>query len=293
MSNEHICKICSKSLNRNGVPNHLKFVHSLIMKDYYDAFIKEKDEDICNHPNCSNITNFYGLRDGYNDHCSKTCNATNPVLAKTRGRKSQATKNANPEIVQKEIENHRKTLQANPEIMEDIHRKRLITLQNNPEITKNATKKRLETEKANPEIGVKRIEKTKQTKKANPEKERKWKDRLSISHRNYHKSIQKNYTEETHYLYIMKNLTKPIIKIGFSNEKSINRRKRTISKDFGKSEVVLLLKSTHKKIDDLETYLHDYFKEYCKVQPEKKSGRTEWFDIKILEEVIELASSKI
>ena len=316
----HLCQICTKHLNKNGLPNHLKFVHNLNMKSYYDSYIKFENEDICSHPECFNLTNFFGLTKGYGDHCSKTCNATNPQLAKKRGAKGSKTKKDNPEIMKKTIEKvketHRKnpdiaknrtikrmkteannpdiqkrrvksylqTIKDDPEIMLLLHEKRLKTFNDNPEIIKNATKKRLETEKNNPEIALKRAKKARQTMNDNPEIEERRRKNISISHRNYYKTLQKNYSEENHYLYIMENLTKPIIKIGLCHERTLRKRTTTISRDFGESKPILLLKNTHENIDKLESFLHDHFKEYCKVQP-KGDGRTEWFDECILEEV--------
>ena len=162
----------------------------------------------------------------------------------------------------------------------------------NPIILKKKAVKRGETFKNNPELEKRRIENRLATIKNNPIIEERWRNNLSIAHRNYHKSLHENDSKETHYLYIMENKTKPIIKIGLCSEKSLERRTREIIGDFGKSIPVLLLKGTYKKIDELETFLHDHFNEYCKVQP-FGGGRTEWFDEKIMAEAIEIASAKI
>lgn len=66
---------------------------------------------------------------------------------------------------------------------------------------------------------------------------------------------------------------------------------KDISSAFGKSEIIYTLESTFSIVDELETYLHDYFNQYCKVQP-SGGGRTEWFDECILEEVMGILKRK-
>lgn len=254
MSNQKekiICQICERELGIRGFWCHLKHKHHLTYKEYYDIYRRKEGEGIC--PECGKETTLY--RGNYLRFCSSRC-AVN-----------------NPEIKERRIEIYSQTLKDNPEIVENRKETRKQTMTDNPEIEKMKTEKRLETLKNNPDI---MIESGKAT---------------SIGLRNYHKSLHKNDSEETHYLYIMENQTKPIIKIGLTLESQLKTRMNRINNVFGESKQVLLLKGTYKNIDELETFLHDYFNEHCKVQP-IGCGKTEWFDKKIMAEAIELASAK-
>jgi hypothetical protein len=142
----------------------------------------------------------------------------------------------------------------------------------------------------NPTVEKQRIEKTTQTMKNNPELETRRRDNISISRRKYFKSLSENNSIESHYLYLMQHQTKPIIKIGLTNEKNLQRRIHDLSRDFGDCKPIFLVKDTYKKIDELESYLHDYFKDHCKIQP-SGGGRTEWFDECILEDVKDILTS--
>lgn len=302
-ANKFKCLICDAECGIRGFGMHLKHKHQMTYKDYHDAYLKKEGEGVC--LTCGGETAF--LKGNYNQFCSIICTnknshrtikrtetyiltlkdnpeiaerrneklkqiwANNPDIAKCMSDKSKETYRKNPEISKRRAIKQKQTLKDNPEIVERRVIKQKRTLKDNPEITENGLEKRRETYRNNPEIM----------------------DKLSISVRNYYKSITENDTEESHYFYIMENQTKPIIKIGLCSESSLKRRTKEITGDFGESKHVLLLKASYKKIDELETFLHGYFKEHCRVQPEKKSGRTEWFDIKIMEEAIELASSKL
>lgn len=69
-----ICKICNKEINNYGFPSHLKCLHNMTTKEYYDKYLKEEDEGIC--PICGKPTNFKGLhKGGYFKFCSTTCSA--------------------------------------------------------------------------------------------------------------------------------------------------------------------------------------------------------------------------
>lgn len=245
-----------------------------------------------------------------NEKRNKTL-ADNPDIMKRVAEKRLKTYEDNPSIRKNQSEKYKKMLADNPEIMKRSAERRLKTYEENPEIMKGQTKAFRETMKSNPEIQERRnnahkrtlrnnpdimkniIRKSRETIKNNPDIEERRLEKLSISLRNFYKTLYENASEKSHYLYIMENQIKPIIKIGICSEKRLKGRTETISRDFGESKPVLLLKSSYKKIDDLESFLHDYFKEQCVVQKEKKSGRTEWFDKQILAEAIELASAKL
>ncbi len=254
MPKETTCQICNKSYkNLISLTNHLR-THNIKSKDYFIKFFTKEGDDICIM--CGNRTNFNFNTKRYNKHCSYKCSRNNP------------------EIVKLCVEKRLKTLEDNPEIMINASRKRKQTFADNPEIMKDLHKKRLKTIEDNPEIEERRIK------------------RMSITQRNNYKLLQENHSKETHCLYIMEHQYKPIIKIGLTLERQLIARTNRINNTFGVCKTVLLLKGTYHRIDELETYLHDYFNEHCKVQPSGK-GRTEWFDIKILAEAVELASAKL
>ena len=254
MSKETTCQICNKPFkNLISLTNHLR-IHDTKSKDYFIKFFTKEGDDICLV--CGNQTNFNFNTKRFSKHCSRKC-----------------TRN-NPDVIKLSVENRSKTLEDNPEIMINATKKRKQTHADNPEIMKDLHKKRLKTLEDNPEIEEKRIK------------------RMSITHRNNYKLLQENHSKETHCLYIMEHQYKPIIKIGLTLERQLIARTNRINNTFGVCKTVLLLKGTYQRIDELETYLHDYFNDHCKVQSKGK-GRTEWFDKKIMEEAKLIASSKL
>lgn len=77
----HICQICNKFYKH--IANHVKVIHKLDKKDYYDKYLKSENEDIC--PVCDKETTFLGITYGYRRHCSTSCSSADPnVQAKNR-----------------------------------------------------------------------------------------------------------------------------------------------------------------------------------------------------------------
>lgn len=70
------CKLCNKEIHERGLSTHLKSKHSILMKDYYDKFIKKEDEGIC--PVCKKETKFLGPKKGYREYCSTKCANLDP-----------------------------------------------------------------------------------------------------------------------------------------------------------------------------------------------------------------------
>ncbi len=66
-----ICKVCQKNINARGFGNHLKKIHNLTSKEYYDKFYKSINEGIC--PVCNKNTKFRGITNGYATYCSSKC----------------------------------------------------------------------------------------------------------------------------------------------------------------------------------------------------------------------------
>lgn len=138
------------------------------------------------------------------------------------------------------------------------------TLEKYPEIITKRVRKRAITFNENPELEIQRI------------------NNISITKRNKYENMQNILSSIPYFLYIIKHYTKPIIKIGRSENP--NKRLKEINRDFGECYIVNILESTYNKIVELENHLQDYFKEHCKVQPSGR-GRTEWFDDCISKEV--------
>lgn len=80
------CLICNEKFTTKQINWHIKNIHKMSTKDYYDKYLKSENEGIC--PICSKETHFYGIIYGYNKNCSRACsnkskNHTNSV-AKTK-----------------------------------------------------------------------------------------------------------------------------------------------------------------------------------------------------------------
>lgn len=75
------CLICShNSPNYRGLGNHIKKAHNMSTKEYYDKYLKKKNEDIC--PVCGNKNKFINLNAGYNRVCSVSCGQKHPDTRK-------------------------------------------------------------------------------------------------------------------------------------------------------------------------------------------------------------------
>lgn len=71
MSVSNICIICGfEATNLIGLSSHIK-IHNISSKDYYDKFLKTKDEGFCK--TCGKPTNFHRISTGYLKHCCKEC----------------------------------------------------------------------------------------------------------------------------------------------------------------------------------------------------------------------------
>lgn len=72
-----ICKLCNKSLSIGSYGifsrDHLKRVHNISSKDYYDSFELTSNENICNNIHCDSETKFLGPTQGYRNYCSVSC----------------------------------------------------------------------------------------------------------------------------------------------------------------------------------------------------------------------------
>lgn len=205
---------------------------------------------------------------GYRTYCSRSCCANHKNLTEQKKIARAEFYKSHPEKVKEREEKRIKTETDNPSIRIEKASKVKDWYKNNPEKVKEKSQKMVETKiNSIDENGLNIYQRTSQ--------------KISIAKRNFHKKSKDLNTTNVYFLYIINHLKEPIIKIGITND--LKRRLRDIKTDFGESEIIFNIKSSQNKIDELETYLHDYFNEYCKVQP-KGRGRTEWFDECILEE---------
>lgn len=76
-----ICDICNKKMHYRGIGSHLTRIHKITLKEYYDTYMKQKDEGYCKY--CGRLTNFSNsLIKGYYLFCSTSCGRLNKALDK-------------------------------------------------------------------------------------------------------------------------------------------------------------------------------------------------------------------
>ena len=270
------CQICNKIFRSVG--EHVGFAHKITAKEYYDKFYRKEDEGKCQHPSCDNDTIFINFRKGYRKHCSMICNNTNPAILKLKIESRLETEINNPEIQIKRTQRYKQTLLNDPSI--NIRRGENIskTLKENPEIIEDRKILYKQWCAENPEKSIKRSRNGFDTIIRN---------QTCIPFQYIAKYNYDNVDSSSlpYFIYLVKHSTKPIIKIGITYNTNI--RLKGLIKDFGKCEIFYALKGPYNKIHPLESYLHDYFKDFRKIQP-SGGGKTEWFDKCILEEAINM-----
>jgi hypothetical protein len=79
------CKVCDYTCNENYCGTHLKRVHNLNGKTYYDLYLQKNGEGVCLI--CSSETSFLTIKKGYRTCCSRKCSAKhkNNLLMKKFG----------------------------------------------------------------------------------------------------------------------------------------------------------------------------------------------------------------
>lgn len=73
-----ICLICNLDIKDATFSRHIKKIHNIEIKDYYDKYLKIKNEDIC--PTCGKITSFINYKKGYAKHCNQKCANNDPKI---------------------------------------------------------------------------------------------------------------------------------------------------------------------------------------------------------------------
>lgn len=283
MPKETTCQICNKEFKRLGF--HVKKLHKISPKEYYDTYLKKNNKDKCK--TCENITTFIDIERGYRNYCSTKCVANNEKLTKQRTKKFKDTIAKTPEIITERIEKYKNWCRENPQLVKNKSEKGQQTRRDNPEILERQITRRKQTFRENPELQLEATRKSVETRMKDPEKFKEIGNKIAISQRNTYKELMREDSTLAYFLYIISHETKPIIKIGITS--SLERRLREINRDFGNSSLTFSIENTFNTLTALENYLHDYFNGHCRVQP-KGDGRTEWFDVCVLEEAESLIS---
>lgn len=78
------CQICGNICkNLRGVITHVRFVHHITKRIYYDKYLRKNGEGICKM--CQKPTNFISVSRGYRVYCSLNCRASDPDFWKVVG----------------------------------------------------------------------------------------------------------------------------------------------------------------------------------------------------------------
>lgn len=68
------CLVCGKIFkNYNSLGHHIRPIHNMTNKEYYDVYLRESNVGICQCEGCTNATKFRGLSIGYAQFCSINC----------------------------------------------------------------------------------------------------------------------------------------------------------------------------------------------------------------------------
>ena len=63
----YICKICGKECQNKGMGSHITRIHHITVKEYYDTYMKQPNEEFCNI--CGKEVTFHKLGIGYSKYC--------------------------------------------------------------------------------------------------------------------------------------------------------------------------------------------------------------------------------
>lgn len=91
---EYVCKICNKHyIGIRAFSNHIVSSHKITTKEYYDTYIKQKDDGICEI--CNKPTKYRSFTEGYKNTCSHKCYGKwlkkHPEIIKARSDKTKNT----------------------------------------------------------------------------------------------------------------------------------------------------------------------------------------------------------
>lgn len=88
MDNTIFCKICNEDSNltlHSFLTQHLRIIHNISLKDYYNKYLKKENEGICK---CGKETSFTNFKTGYRQYCSTKCVATDKNIQDARHKTS-------------------------------------------------------------------------------------------------------------------------------------------------------------------------------------------------------------
>lgn len=282
------CKICNQS-NFKRIGHHLKKHKNITPKEYYDKFYRKISEGFCLE--CETETTFINLNHGYRIFCSRVCMMNNEIVSKKRSITWKEKLKNNPEIKIQIANTLAETRKLNPHITKQQGIKLTLRYKENPEIIEKAKITRKQTYEENPELRTQISNSVKKYAREHPNEIKKRATKagksIAITKRNKHAELQKSDSNILYFLYIIEHKEKSIIKIGRSGDPK--NRLKSIIDDFGNCKIIHILEGTYNKIQPLESFLHNHFNKYCKVQP-SGSGRTEWFDRCILNDVLKVLS---
>lgn len=122
------CPFCDKTFSSLKVMSsgHLKRVHGIDAKTYYDTFLYKKDEDKC--VICGNTTPFISLKKGYKNVCCGACKF------KTKEYKYNLKKGINNSTKFKEAK-QKDEYKNNVKIITNIDEYKILLLEHNIDIS--------------------------------------------------------------------------------------------------------------------------------------------------------------
>lgn len=99
------CKICGKSFE-NFLATHIRRIHNMTPKQYYDECIRKEGEGIC--PVCGKETSFDRIPTGYREFCSTRCVAIGSIDRKEKACEKKYGKGITNPSLAKEVQEKRK-----------------------------------------------------------------------------------------------------------------------------------------------------------------------------------------
>lgn len=100
--------MCNRKFEKiKGLSAHIFWSHKLSSKQYYDKFLKKKNEDICENENCNRRTTWTTIIKGYNRFCCDICGNTSKAR-KNEERKRMLNVHAKTNLIDKMKEGQKK-----------------------------------------------------------------------------------------------------------------------------------------------------------------------------------------
>ena len=261
-----ICKICNKEFKSpTALTNHLRYhlPEKMDSKTYYLKYLGEVG--YC--PICGKECKFRGLMIGFTTTCcDKKCLAKFTSISNGGKKRSNKVKK---KLSLRMLKWHKDNPEKSTKLAEKMRHG--IT----EESRKKAGDSISKTFKENPEIlALKRLHSPKSREK-----------QAKTMRNKFNKLRTESPSEKNYYLYIMSN-NEGLIKIGVSGnpKKRAKQLEKTYQKDIS---IIDTYYGNFNKVHNLETKMHYKFDGYNVVLP-KGGGRTEWFKVEALKEILEM-----